>query len=301
VLDPEYGAPEGRDSNADGNGSEVMDLVDLNVIDDGEAWYFHFTIDGDIEGEDWGKYAIYIDTTNDAEGATYDAWLRNVIVEDPHKPEFGIYTWVDGEDPYGPEKVQFWYWEEGTSVWRAGEPIEDAALAGGRGSGIEWKVSKAALGNPQIFWCEAWSTGPDVVNAQDTINDPPEDWNAWDWETTAVLLCSTEIHEAVPSAVDPGEIGQVSRFSLQPVYPNPSTTNPILRLEAPHPARVELKVFDVTGRLVRTLLNGSLDQGVHHLVWKRRLDSGKRAPSGMYYVRVRCGTFEESRSVILLE
>jgi len=40
--------------------------------------YFAYTINADIAATNWGKYVIYVDTTNDASGATNDAWTRNV-------------------------------------------------------------------------------------------------------------------------------------------------------------------------------------------------------------------------------
>jgi len=86
-----------------------MDLLELYAAQDATNFYFAYTINADIGATNWGKYVIYVDTTNDASGATNDAWTRNVVVNDPHKPEYGIYTWVDAA-PYDPSDTQIVHW-----------------------------------------------------------------------------------------------------------------------------------------------------------------------------------------------
>jgi len=188
VIDAAYGPPAATDSTADGNGNAVMNLVHLYVAEDATSYYFAFTINADIGATNWGKYVIYVDTTNDANGATSDAWGRNVVVDDPHRPEYGLYSWVDCT--YGPSCTQFWRWTGGG--WTQEGTLDGAARTTGATSVLEWQIAKSRLGSPATLWVEAWSTGEmGTPNAQDTINDPPEDWNATDWSTTAHLKCST--------------------------------------------------------------------------------------------------------------
>ena len=131
-----------------------------------------------------------MDTTNDADGAPNDAWGRNVVVSDPHKPEFAFYTYLDAA-PYGPEDTQFWAWDG--SAWSQSGGVNEAALTAGTPSYIEWAVEKNRLGNPQTLWLEVWDTSVGSGdNAQDTINDPADDWNATDWSSTATLKVSTQ-------------------------------------------------------------------------------------------------------------
>jgi hypothetical protein len=202
AIDDEYGLPLAQDGAGDGNGNANMDLLDLYVAEDADYLYFAFTVNADIGATNWGKYIIYVDTTNDANGATSDAWTRNVAVNDPHKPEFGIYSWVDSP-PYGPDHTQIVPWNQVSGSWDRDSMSTVAACAIGAGatSVIEWQVAKADLGNPSEMWFEVWDTGGGGSdNAQDTINDPPEDWNATDWSTTAVLAVSTHYPPAPPPA-----------------------------------------------------------------------------------------------------
>ncbi len=186
-----FGTPLASDAAGESiPGGAPVDLGNLYVTDIGPYLHIAFTVNADISGSNnWGKYALYIDTTNDSNGATSDAWTRKVTVADPHKPEFGIYTWVDNS-PYSPSATQLWQW--GGSSWSNIGSVDAVKLTTGPVSTIEWDVAKAKLGNPSQIWVEVWSTGGGTTdNAQDTINEPTADWNATDWSTTATLANST--------------------------------------------------------------------------------------------------------------
>ena len=170
------------------------------MAQDTSNFYFAFSINANIATTTWGKYIIYIDTTNDTSGATNDAWGRNVVVNNPHKPEFGLYTYVDVL-PYNATRTQFWQW--GGSSWSENGDVDEAALVGAATSVIEWRVAKSRLGNPSTIWVETWSTGGgDTDNAQDTINDPADDWNATNWSDQAVLFNSTQFPALFTRPID---------------------------------------------------------------------------------------------------
>ncbi len=69
-------------------------------------------------------------------------------------------------------------------------------------------------------------------------------------------------------------------------YPNPFSERTGVRFSLPRSERVEVGVFDVTGRLVQKLHSGSLDRGVHYVPWDGRGRTGRTVASGVYYVRV---------------
>ena len=69
---------------------------------------------------------------------------------------------------------------------------------------------------------------------------------------------------------------------------------------SPITVRVSLKIFDLLGREVATLVNGVLTQGVHTLDWNGKLDDGANAPSGMYICRLEAGARSQAIKVVLL-
>ncbi len=65
--------------------------------------------------------------------------------------------------------------------------------------------------------------------------------------------------------------------------PNPMTPTTLLTFSLPAPGRAELRVVDVSGRLVRTLFDGPAAAGRTEVAWDGRSDRGERLGSGVYY------------------
>jgi hypothetical protein len=79
----------------------------------------------------------------------------------------------------------------------------------------------------------------------------------------------------------------VSRMSAGPCHPNPFNPRTTLKLEIPAPgALVEVSVYSSDGRLLTTLLDDRLPEGVHGIEWDGTDDRGVELPSGVYYYRV---------------
>jgi len=81
--------------------------------------------------------------------------------------------------------------------------------------------------------------------------------------------------------------GETGRAPMAPVlegnHPNPFNPSTEISFRLPQPAEVDLKIFDARGRLVRTLVAGAYPEGQHTVVWDGRSDTGKAAPSGLYF------------------
>jgi hypothetical protein len=73
--------------------------------------------------------------------------------------------------------------------------------------------------------------------------------------------------------------------ALSAPVPNPSRGRARLTLELAAPGRVEVGVFDASGRRVRTLVSGRLEAGRHPIAWDGVDATGTSAPAGVYFVR----------------
>jgi hypothetical protein len=89
-------------------------------------------------------------------------------------------------------------------------------------------------------------------------------------------------------------------FGLDQNMPNPFVRNSVLRFALPRNGIVKLKVYDVSGRLVRTLVDGPLGPGLHQRVWDGRTDRGGRADAGVYFARLEAEAGIRSRKLIML-
>jgi hypothetical protein len=90
----------------------------------------------------------------------------------------------------------------------------------------------------------------------------------------------------VPGDIDGPKPPQF-RHALGNAYPNPM--NPTTRIQFTNGVengRVTLEIFDVTGRLVKSLVNDRMAAGVHEVLWDGTSNSGSSAPSGMYFYKM---------------
>jgi hypothetical protein len=83
--------------------------------------------------------------------------------------------------------------------------------------------------------------------------------------------------------------------------PNPYRTHEAIRLSLPGASRVEIAVFDVSGRRVRMLLEDGLRSGDFALYWDGSTDDGEAVHTGVYYVQVRLDGFWIKRKILLIE
>jgi hypothetical protein len=68
--------------------------------------------------------------------------------------------------------------------------------------------------------------------------------------------------------------------------PNPSSQASTLAFRLPNGERIHVKIFDASGRLVRTAADGRFDGGEHRVTWDGRNDRGLLAAPGVYFVEL---------------
>jgi len=66
-------------------------------------------------------------------------------------------------------------------------------------------------------------------------------------------------------------------------------------------AAVDVSVYDIAGRRVRTLYAGEQPAGEHAAVWLGLDDAGREVASGVYFYRVRIGAYSVERKMLLLK
>ena len=92
---------------------------------------------------------------------------------------------------------------------------------------------------------------------------------------------------------------QLAEF--EPVRPNPSQIAPTAAFHLEKAATVDLRVFDLSGRMIRTLASRSFGVGDHAVVWDRADDAGRQVRPGLYFVRMRAAGVETTRTVVLAQ
>ncbi len=94
--------------------------------------------------------------------------------------------------------------------------------------------------------------------------------------------------------------GVASPLALDQNVPNPFNPQTAIGFSLPAPERVRLDVYDIGGRLVQRLVDGSMRAGRHRIEWNGRDAGGREAASGVYFYRLTAGKRTLSRKMILL-
>jgi hypothetical protein len=85
-------------------------------------------------------------------------------------------------------------------------------------------------------------------------------------------------------------------------YPNPFNPSTSIEFTLRDRTRVNLRVYDVSGKLVRTLLNEDRPSGeVHRVTWDGRNDAGETVSSGVYFYRLVASDFTQTKKMVLLK
>ena len=131
-------------------------------------------------------------------------------------------------------------------------------------------------------------------------------------DTYYVLVTNTTASEAGPGArykfsigtptgVLENVTGLPTAFGLDQNYPNPFNPSTTIRFALPKDAQVSLKIYDVLGREVRTLVNARVTAGYQQVIWDGRNGLGAQVASGMYIYRITAGEFISTKKMMMLK
>ncbi len=96
---------------------------------------------------------------------------------------------------------------------------------------------------------------------------------------------------------------QPRQFELGQNYPNPFNPTTIINYELRiknSPLHTTLKVYNILGQVVRTLVDEELKPGRYSVVWDGKSDNGMDVASGIYFYQLKAGRFSQTRKMVLL-
>jgi hypothetical protein len=106
------------------------------------------------------------------------------------------------------------------------------------------------------------------------------------WQFTTILSSSDEkANSAIPK-----------EYELSQNYPNPFNPMTKIKYDLPVTSRVTLRVYDILGRVVLTLVNKRQSTGSYQVQW-----NAVNMPSGIYFYRLQAGSFTETKKLLLLK
>jgi len=138
----------------------------------------------------------------------------------------------------------------------------------------QWDGSRTILGS--------------VFMEDDTLKMYYAGSNGPNWEiglATSSIISSIEQETTLPT-----------EFALEQNFPNPFNPTTKIKYSAPQASQVVVKVFDVLGNEIATLLNEEKPAGTYELTW-----SAASLPSGVYFYRIQAGEFISTKKMLLLK
>lgn len=217
-----------------------------------------------------GDYAANMDETHmvttafdcsDLFGVSLKFW-RYLNVEQPSYDHASISVSNDGENF--------------TQIWTNGSVIEDNAW-----NQVEYDIGHVADGQSTVYI--RWTMG---------TTDGSWQYSGWNIDDVEIW--------GLASGASPADDTPSYRLALGN-YPNPF--NPLTKIEftLERPGNTTIAVYDIQGRLVRSLVSQPMNEGPHSVVWDGANNSGQRASSGVYFARLVSGSQVAEHKMVLLK
>ncbi len=90
-------------------------------------------------------------------------------------------------------------------------------------------------------------------------------------------------------------------FALGPSYPNPFNPSTTIRYALPQAAKVELKIYNILGQVVRKLVDEEQAAGFYEKLWDGKDQNGRPVSTGIYLYQIRAGDFVQSKKMQLIK
>lgn len=122
-----------------------------------------------------------------------------------------------------------------------------------------------------------------ILNSE--IERPALTWLREYVETTEVMVSNEEAEVSTPG-----------NFKLNPNYPNPFNPGTVISFDLPLASNVKIMVYDITGRLIETLIDSRMGAGAHFVDF-----NANNLSSGVYIYEIQAGSFRDVRKMTLIK
>lgn len=182
-------------------------------------------------------------------------------------------------------------------VWRNLDTLPDVAnptfkmeYAAATCSEMTWIWQTVALPSPIAcstdFWVGIWIPENSSTRA---LSDASLDFSwrmAWKWDYGWLIARTADGDfkiRAIVSTVGTEETYPTLKLVLNENYPNPVTDKTTIAYTISQATKVKLEIYDITGRNIKTLVNGIQTAGEKEIVWDRTNNKGEQVASGIYF------------------
>jgi hypothetical protein len=169
--------------------------------------------------------------------------------------------------------------------------VDSVTILCSTNGGADWTVLASGEPNDSLY---TWSI---------PIDDPGTDSclvrvDAWDPSMNVGSGQSASLF-----TVDPYTTGAEDTplaTALHQNYPNPFNGHTTISYSLERPEHVSVRIYDTAGRLVRTIEDRDRPAGTWQVVWNGRDNASRPVASGIYFMRMKAGSYGESRKIVYL-
>lgn len=103
------------------------------------------------------------------------------------------------------------------------------------------------------------------------------------------------------TSINSGGSGILDHFMLYPNYPNPFNPSTTINYRLPERSKVVLKIYNILGEEIKTLVNNYETAGLKSVVWDGLDSAGNQVSSGIYLYRIQVENFVETKRAVLIK
>lgn len=277
----------------------------------------------DATGNDW-DVVWYLDTLNGS--GNFYGWATGNVNNDRFPSVFSSqgysYLAIQSNNGGTDEEILFTNSTDYGASWAAFQDLSNdgAPDVTPRVHGIGSTIGCAWIhGNNQTFFNYSinngqpgtWQSSPEIVTTSATADTgyhcvalqytPSYYYAAWE-DTRNFATDSVEIYTS--RRVAPIGVAENSTTMNQVpvrVSPNPAASTATIRFNLTRPTRVDLSIYDASGRLVRNLIRARAQAGDYAFTWNRKDDRGQTVPNGVYFGRLITDRGTTASNLILIK
>ena len=178
----------------------------------------------------------------------------------------------------------------------------------------DWTCDYGCMAMEYLYWCIV--TNMDILSDSQTCAGIANEWEPCTpelFESTDTLMFNliTDPVNMLPQLAPDGnycpsnvgikKITNVTSFQILPNYPNPFNPVTTLRYDLPEEALVNITIYDMMGRQVKTLINDQRTAGYRSTQWNATNDAGSPVSAGIYLYMIQAGDFRQTKKMGLLK
>ncbi len=213
-----------------------------------------------------------------------------------------LFTRIDKDVPGGANIGNIHYPPNGQSDYDYGDSKAVTTYAD------NWKRYPYILNQHRTVTCSEWGCSQigymrwwfsHLPRYTGTYNGKLNNW----WAYALDYYAAVDSANAAPVITDVQDkiVQSPVKYELGQNYPNPFNPTTTIKFRIASPGHVTLRVYDILGRLVASLVNQNKTAGNYSVVWNGRNEFDQAVSSGIYFYRMKANDFIQTKKMILLK